>query len=42
LILSALAGAADIVPLVDENRILVKEGINQINTDPRPGILALD
>jgi single-stranded-DNA-specific exonuclease len=39
--LVALAGAADIVPLVDENRILVKEGINQINTDPRPGILAL-
>lgn len=39
--LVALAGAADIVPLIDENRILVKEGINQINTDPRPGILAL-
>lgn len=39
--LVALAGAADIVPLIDENRILVKEGINQINTNPRPGILAL-
>jgi single-stranded-DNA-specific exonuclease len=39
--LVALAGAADIVPLVDENRILVKEGLNQINTNPRPGISAL-
>jgi len=39
--LVALAGAADIVPLVDENRILVREGLNQINTNPRPGILAL-
>jgi len=39
--LVALAGAADIVPLMDENRILVKEGIDLINTNPRPGILAL-
>ncbi len=39
--LVSLAGAADIVPLVDENRILVREGMNQINTNPRPGILAL-
>ena len=39
--LVALAGAADIVPLVDENRVLVKEGIQQINTNPRPGIKAL-
>ena len=39
--LVALAGAADIVPLVDENRILVKEGLNQVNTNPRPGISAL-
>jgi single-stranded-DNA-specific exonuclease len=39
--LVALAGAADIVPLVDENRILVREGIEQINQNPRPGILAL-
>ena len=37
----ALAGAADIVPLTDENRILVKEGINIINSKPRPGIEAL-
>ncbi len=39
--LVALAGAADIVPLIDENRILVKEGIKQINSNPRPGIRAL-
>lgn len=39
--LVALAGAADIVPLVDENRILVRAGLEQINSNPRPGILAL-
>lgn len=39
--LVALAGAADIVPLTDENRILVKEGLSQINSTPRPGIKAL-
>ncbi len=39
--LVALAGAADIVPLVDENRILVKEGLVLINNDPRPGVRAL-
>jgi single-stranded-DNA-specific exonuclease len=39
--LVALAGAADIVPLTDENRILVRAGIEQINSNPRPGIKAL-
>jgi single-stranded-DNA-specific exonuclease len=39
--LVALAGAADIVPLIGENRILVKEGLEQINSSPRPGILSL-
>ena len=39
--LVALAGAADIVPLTDENRILVNEGLNQVNRNPRPGIEAL-
>lgn len=39
--LVALASAADIVPLVGENRILVRRGIEQINTEPRPGIKAL-
>ncbi len=39
--LVALAGAADIVPLIGENRILVKAGIESINNNPRPGIKAL-
>lgn len=39
--LAALAGAADIVPLADENRIIVREGLIQINLNPRPGIKAL-
>lgn len=39
--LVALAGAADIVPLTGENRILVKEGLDQINNSPRPGVDAL-
>lgn len=39
--LVALAAAADIVSLVDENRILVRAGIEIINKKPRPGIGAL-
>lgn len=39
--LVALAGAADIVPLTDENRVLVNEGLNQINSNPRSAIKAL-
>jgi len=39
--LVALAGAADIVPLIDENRVLVNEGIKIINENPRPGVEAL-
>ena len=39
--LVALASAADIVPLVDENRILVRYGLEKINHAPRPGIKAL-
>ena len=39
--LVALAGAADIVPLIDENRVLVDEGIKIINGNPRPGVEAL-
>lgn len=39
--LVALAGAADIVPLTDENRILVKAGLDKINQNPRAGIEAL-
>ncbi len=39
--LVALASTADIVPLIDENRILVRKGLEMINTNPRPGIKAL-
>ena len=39
--LAALAGAADIVPLTDENRIIVSAGLNQINESPRPSLEAL-
>ncbi len=37
----ALATSADIVPLVDENRIFVVEGIKKINTQPITSIKAL-
>ncbi len=36
-----LATTADIVPLIGENRVLTKIGLNQINSNPRPGIRAL-
>ncbi|MFC1730549.1 single-stranded-DNA-specific exonuclease RecJ [candidate division KSB1 bacterium] len=39
--LVAIGSAADIVPLVDENRILVKEGINRINERKNIGLNAL-
>ena len=38
---ATLATTADIVPLVGENRILTKIGLQRINTEPRPGIRAL-
>jgi single-stranded-DNA-specific exonuclease len=37
----ALATTADIVPLIDENRVFVKLGLEIITTNPRPGIKAL-
>jgi len=37
----AIAAAADIVPMVGENRILVFYGLKMINENPRPGIAAL-
>ncbi len=36
-----LATTADIVPLIGENRVLTKIGLDLINRDPRPGIRAL-
>ena len=36
-----IATAADIVPMVGENRIFAKIGLEQINMRPRPGIRAL-
>lgn len=38
---TALGTVADVMPLTDENRTIVKEGIRAINTSPRPGILSL-
>lgn len=38
--LTAIAIGADIVPITGENRVLAYFGLQQINTDPRPGIRA--
>lgn len=39
--LVALATVADMVPLLHDNRILVREGLALLNESPRPGIKAL-
>ena len=39
--LVAVATASDIVPMTDENRILVKEGLKLLNTSPRNSISRL-
>lgn len=39
--LVAISIASDIVPIVDENRILMRRGLEQINSSPRTGIKAL-
>lgn len=39
--LAALATVADIVPLMDENRVIVYYGLQEINKTTRPGLLAL-
>lgn len=37
----AIATSSDIVPIVDENRILVNEGFQLINSNPRPALKTL-
>ncbi|MFH5831469.1 single-stranded-DNA-specific exonuclease RecJ [Halalkalibaculum sp. DA384] len=39
--LVAISIASDIVPIIDENRILMREGLRMLNTNPRVGIKAL-
>ncbi len=39
--LAAMATVADIVPLIDENRVIVREGLQAMATTDRPGIKAL-
>lgn len=39
--LAALATVADIVPLMKENRIIVREGMMRMGTDARPGLKKL-
>ena len=39
--LAALSTVADMVPLKDENRYLVKEGLKELRRTHRPGLLAL-
>ncbi len=39
--LAALATVADIVPLIDENRVIVTYGLRRISEDTRPGLRAL-
>lgn len=39
--LVAIATIADVVPLVDENRVLVRRGLEALAEDPLPGLAAL-
>ena len=39
--LAAVATVADVVPLLDENRIIVREGLSRIDGTSRPGLRAL-
>ena len=39
--LAAVATVADVVPLLDENRIIVREGLTRIAASSRPGLQAL-
>jgi len=39
--LVAVSTASDIVPLVEENRVLMRLGLERLNRNPRPGLQAL-
>jgi single-stranded-DNA-specific exonuclease len=39
--LAALGSIADVVPLTDENRVIVRHGLRQLNRDTNPGLTAL-
>lgn len=39
--LAALSTVADVVPLLDENRFIVRAGLQRMNERPRPGVAAL-
>jgi single-stranded-DNA-specific exonuclease len=39
--LAALGTIADIMPLLDENRIIVRRGLHALEKNPRPGLLQL-
>lgn len=39
--LVAVGTAADIVPILDENRVLMRYGLRQLERNPRPGLRAL-
>lgn len=39
--LAALGTVADVMSLTDENRIIVKQGLENLRLDPRPGLSAL-
>jgi len=38
---ATMATTADIVPLIGENRVITRIGLDQVNTNPRPGMKAL-
>lgn len=39
--LTALGTVADVCPLIEENRVIVRAGLTEMNTTPLPGIAAL-
>ena len=39
--LTAIGTVADVVPLLDENRILVEHGIRMLRAEPLPGLTEL-